>query len=119
MLRFLNLFFFLFHTLWILFVLTGWIWEGTRKLHLAAVGLTGFSWVILGIRYGMGYCPCTDWHWQVRQKLGYEDMPASYVKFLIDEMTGFSLSASLVDTITVTLFVVALILSIYVNFFRQ
>src|ERR1019366_4368421 len=71
--RFLNIFFFVFHTIFTLFNIVGWIFPKTRKLHLITISLTAFSWFILGNWYGWGYCFCTDWHWMVREKLGYKD----------------------------------------------
>ncbi|NGP87637.1 DUF2784 domain-containing protein [Fodinibius halophilus] len=107
--------FIIFHTLFILFNLFGWIWKKTRRWNLATLLLTAFSWFGLGIWYGFGYCPCTHWHWQVRQKLGYTDMPNSYIKFLIDELLGIKVSANVVDMWTGILFVAVLVVSVYVN----
>ncbi len=116
MLEFTNIVFIVFHTALIVFNLFGWIWEKTRRLNLYSLLLTAFSWIILGIWYGFGYCPCTDWHWQVRRQLGYTDMPDSYIKFLVDLWTGLEVSAYTVDLWTGILFVVALAASMYVNF---
>jgi len=77
--------------------------------------LTAFSWFILGIWYGFGYCLCTDWHYRVRMELGYFDMPDSYVKFLVDSITGLNLNAKLTDIFTLLFFLLALIFSITVN----
>ncbi len=111
----LNVAFIVFHTGLILFNLFGWIWKSTRRLNLLTLLLTAFSWVILGIWYGFGYCPCTDWHWQVRRELGYTDMPNSYIEFLAELWTGFNFSASTVNLWTGILFVAALAASVYVN----
>ncbi len=102
--QFLNIFFFVFHTVFILFVLFGWIWKKARAFHLGALVLTAFSWFGLGIFYGFGYCFCTDWHWNVRHRLGYPEMPRSYVKFLILTVTGWDLNDGLVDAVTVAVF---------------
>ena len=112
----LDIGFVIFHTVLILFNLLGWIWQSTRPWNLATLLLTAFSWFLLGIWYGFGYCPCTDWHWQVRRELGYTDMPNSYIKFLIELFTGFDVNATLVDTVTVILFSLALSISLYVNY---
>lgn len=116
MYEFLDTGFIIFHTLVILFNLFGWIWKATRRWNLALLLLTGASWFILGIWHGFGYCPCTDWHWKVRRAIGYTDMPNSYVKFLINQLTGIDLSAALVDTGTFLLFFLALLISIYMNY---
>jgi hypothetical protein len=112
---FLDKFFFVFHTLLIIFVLFAWIWKKTRKANLIMVLLTAFSWTILGIWYGFGFCPCTEWHYQVRMKLGHFDMPSSYTKFCIDKLTGLEVNAKLVDIFTFIFLLTALIASIYVN----
>ncbi len=111
--QFLNIFFFVFHTAFILFTLFGWIWNKARKVHLAALILTALSWFGLGILYGFGYCFCTDWHWNVRYRLGYAEMPRSYIKFLILTMTGWDLNDNLVDALTVAVFLGIFTLSIY------
>jgi len=111
----LDKFFFVFHSFIIVFNLLGWIWEKTRVANLIMLLLTAFSWFILGIWYGIGYCFCTEWHYQVRMKLGYFDMPSSYVKFLIDSLTGLDINAKLADIFTFTFFLLALIASVLTN----
>ncbi len=111
----LDKFFFVFHSTIIVFNLFGWMWKKTRRANLIVLSLTGGSWFGLGIWYGIGYCPCTDWHWQVRRHLGHFDMSNSYVKFLIDSATGLDVNARLVDGMTLTLFILALAASIYTN----
>lgn len=111
----LDKFFFAFHSVLILSVVFGWIWKRTRKANLVVVLLTAFSWFGLGIWYGFGYCPCTDWHWHVRRELGDYDLPFSYIKFLIDRLTGWDADATLVNVGTVVVFAIASALSICVN----
>jgi hypothetical protein len=111
----LDIFFFVFHSLLIGFILLGWMWRKTRRINLILILSTGFSWTILGIWYGFGYCPCTEWHWQVRMKMGIHDMPDSYIKFLIDSVTGWDVNAGFVDGLTLFLFLAALIASLLSN----
>jgi hypothetical protein len=111
----LNIFFFVFHTSLILFNLFGWIWQKTRFWNLVTLGLTAFSWFFLGIWYGFGFCPCTEWHWQVRIKLGLYDMPPSYIQFLIRELTGLQPNPQLVDSATLALLLLAIIFSVTFN----
>ena len=111
----LNYFFLFFHTALILFNLFGWIWKASRRWNLYTLLATAFSWFGLGLWYGLGYCPCTHWHWLVRRQLGYMDMPSSYIKFLIQEWTGFEIAAQIVDIGTISLFLLALVISIYLN----
>ena len=115
MLQFLNYFFFIFHTVFTLFNLVGWAFRPARKLHLITMLLTAASWFILGIWYGWGYCVCTDWHWDVREKLGYNDRSNSYIHFLINKITGIDLDPELVDMGTMIIFLICLILTIFLN----
>jgi hypothetical protein len=115
MYRFLDIFFVVFHSSLILFILFGWIARRTRVFHLLLVLGTAFFWFVVGIWYGFGYCPCTDWHWQVRYALGHTDMPNSYIKFLIDTVTGWDANANAVDAVTVISLVVVTGLSVYMN----
>jgi len=96
----LDIVFFVFHTSWIAFICLGWIWRRTRRWHLVAVSLTALSWFGLGLRYGWGYCPLTDWHWQVRARLGHHD-PPSYIQLLIRELTGVDVSPTVADALAV------------------
>jgi len=113
---FLNKFFFVFHSVLIVLLLFGWAWRRTRLANLIAILLTFFSWFFLGIWYGYGYCLCTDWHWRVRARLGYQDLPDSYTKFLIDSLTGWNVNQGLVDVLTLVLLLLAFGASFYLNF---
>lgn len=113
--HFLNSFFFIFHTLLTLFNLTGWIFPALRKWNLFTLMLTAFSWFILGIWYGWGYCLCTDWHYEVREKLGYHDQQGSYIRFLLLKLTGTSFDEQLVETATLIGFIISLIMSLWLN----
>ncbi len=92
--------------------MTGWIWRKTRDPHLVLLSSTAFSWFILGIWYGFGYCPCTDWHWQVREILGYSDPPASYIQFLLHKLTPIRLPNDTVDTVVVICLLVPAVMSV-------
>jgi hypothetical protein len=116
MCEFLNVFFFVFHTTLILFILFGWLWTKIRKINLAVVIMTAFSWFFLGIWYGFGYCPCTDWHWQVRMRLGYYDMPSSYLTFLIRSIFGWEVDKRLVDVFAVVFLFLAIFASVITNY---
>jgi len=114
--RILDIFFVVFHTSVILFNLFGWIWRKTRKYNLILLVITGASWLILGLIVGtLGYCPLTDWHFDVLEKLGETDLPTSYVKYLADRLTGLDFDSSLVDKVTLYAFLAALGLSLFLN----
>lgn len=115
MYRFLDVFFAVFHLSLVVFNLTGWIWAKTRRLHLVVIGLTVASWFGLGAVYGWGYCPSTDWHWDVKRRLGETDLPNSYVTYYLDRLTGMSWDAVLVDVAVAVVGLAALALSIWMN----
>ena len=99
--------------------LFAWIWPKTRKLHLYIVGITLFCWLVLGIWYGLGYCPITDWQWQVKTKVGETNLPNSFVKYHLDRLTGRNIPDATVDIITLGSFLIAIVCSIRVNFFNK
>jgi hypothetical protein len=107
----LDILFFVFHTGWILFNCLGWIWKRTRPWQITTVSLTAFSWIVLGAKYGWGYCPCTDWHWRIRERLGHVD-PPSYVQLLIRELTGVDPGAAVADALALTALAAAAVLGV-------
>lgn len=88
MLDLLDKTFLVLHTALVVFNMVGWAWRRTRTAHLITLGATAFSWFVLGAFYGWGYCLCTDWHFAVRRRLGYDDPESSYLQFLINRLTG-------------------------------
>jgi len=115
MMKFLDIFFTVFHTSLVIFNLFGWIWKKTRRLNLILLLTTAASWLILGIFYGLGYCPLTDWHFSILRKLGYTDLPDSYLSFLFTRLSGMQIDQSLVDAVTLWGLIVAMIMSLYLN----
>jgi len=114
--RLLDILFVVFHTSLTFFNLFGWIWKRTRLANLITLALTGASWLFLGLMVGVpGYCPLTDWHFDILYKLGETDLPTSYIKYLIDRLTGLDVNQSLVDKATLYSFIAALIVSLLLN----
>ncbi len=111
----LDIFFVFLHTFLIFFNLFGWIWRKTRLLNLITLLLTGGSWFILGIFYGIGYCPLTDWHFRILEILGKTGLPNSYITYLAERLTGIRFKPSLVDGLTLGCFVTALVISVTFN----
>ena len=106
----------LLHTSLTLFNIFGWIWKKTRLANLITLALTGASWLFLGMLVGMlGYCPLTDWHFNILYRLGKTDLPTSYIKYLTDRLTGLDVNATLVDKVTLYAFVAALAISLFLN----
>ncbi|MCX7861814.1 MAG: DUF2784 domain-containing protein [Bacteroidales bacterium] len=111
--KFLDIFFIVFHSLLIVFNVLGWIWVKTRFWNFVTLNITAFSWFILGIWYGWGYCFCTDWHWQVRNMLGKRIESHSYISFLIESIFNVNIPAHIVDSITLLVFICSYVASSY------
>lgn len=103
------------HFALVLFNLAGWMFRRTRRLHLAVISLTLLSWFGLGIWYGWGYCPLTEWHWQVKQARGETGLPASYVKYYLDKWSGTAWDPVAVDATVAVAAVCAWLVSLWVN----
>jgi hypothetical protein len=101
------------------FNLFGWVWKPLRRAHFIVVCATAACWFILGIWFGIGYCPITDWDWQVKEKLGEHNLPNSFIKYYADMVVGHSVDASLIDTLTAAGFFMAAMLSVYFNFIQK
>lgn len=114
LLKFADIVFYFLHLAVIGFNLTGWIWKKTLSLHLIVAGLTLASWLILGIWYGFGYCFLTDWHWQIKRKLGETGLPNSFVTYFFHSM-GVPISPLTADILTVCAFTIAIGISVYRN----
>jgi hypothetical protein len=90
-----------FHTLLIVLNLFGWIFVKTRKLQRVALVLTLFSWLVLGLVYGWGYCVLTDWHWNVLAELDRVPSQSVYVAYLLERLLHIQISRETSDVITV------------------
>ncbi len=115
MLAFLNVFFFVFHTALIFFNVLGWIPKKLRKWNLATLLLTAFSWTVMGIWFGRGYCVCTDLHWRVRAAMGIHDHADSYLVLLVRTLSGWDPPVPLVNAIALWVFVISLTMSVGLN----
>ena len=116
MLNFLDILYYVLHMAIILFNTLGWISLKTRKANLALLTVTFFSWFGLGLIYGIGYCPFTQWHWEVKAKLGQGPLPANYIQHIFQKFLGLDLASKTVDYLTFTFFFGSLILSLVLNY---
>ncbi len=110
-----NILFFVFHTVLILFNVFGWAHPKTRKWNLATLLLTLASWAGMGMFYGMGYCICTDWHWQVRESMGITETADSYIVLLVRNVSGWEPPIDLANAVAQWVFLSALAMSIGLN----
>ena len=115
MLRLLDIAVFLFHGGLIVFNLCGWLFRSTRRLHLIVISLTLSSWVGIGVFYGFGYCPLTDWHWRIKQSLGETNLPSSFFTYYLERQMGVGWDPGLVDGAVAVLGFASLFASIWMN----
>ena len=119
MLQFLDAFFTLLHVIIIAINLFGWIPPATRKFHFIFIVVTAFCWFILGIWFGMGYCPITDWQWRIKERLGERNLPASFITYYINKISHSNFSDSFINLFTLIFFIAAALLSVYFNFIKR
>lgn len=103
------------HLALVIFNIIGWMYPGTRRWHLLTILATAFAWFGLGLFFGIGYCPLTDWQWSLRRQMGYYDMPNSFIKFVADKTLGINSNAVLIDILTATGFFVSLFFAVLLN----
>ena len=105
----------LFHGALTLFNLLGWIPPKTRRVHLGVILATLASWSILGIFYGMGYCPFTDWQWDLKRRLGETDLPNSFIEYYLERLTGIDFDPATVDAWVLGCAIFAFVMSTALN----
>jgi len=67
----------------------GWLWRAARVWVLALQLATLGSWVGFGILKGWwGYCPLTDWHWDVKRVMGETGLPRDYISYVLNNWFG-------------------------------
>ena len=119
MLRFADIILTLVHVIIIAFNLFAWVFRPLRKAHFICIALTAFCWFVLGIWFGLGYCPITDWQWHIKEKLGEPNLPVSFITYYADKITGSHFSDTFINILTLILFLIAVIISVYLNFFNR
>lgn len=96
--------------------IVGWMFEPTHALHLLVIILVALSWFGLGQFFGYGYCVLTDTQWRIKRKLGQEPYTESYVKYVLDKVTGRDIDKKITDSLTLYTYLGAVVLSLVVNF---
>ena len=119
MLQLADIFFTVLHFAIVLFNLFGWIPRRTRKVHFACILITAASWFILGIWFGIGYCPITDWQWDVKHKLGEHNLPPNFIEYYAEKITGHDFSSQFIEIMIGVCFGLAALASVWVNFGRR
>jgi hypothetical protein len=111
----LNIACFVLHTALILFNVLGWAWARTRRWNLVTLLVTAFSWGVIGIWKGFGYCPLTDWHWRVREAMGIRKTTSNYIVLLVQTLSGWNPPIQLVNAVVVVVLLSCVSLSIGLN----
>ena len=96
--------------------LFGWLFKKTRKLQLITIIATTFSWFVMGVWYGWGYCFLTDWEWEIKRDLGEYGLPKSFVHYLANNTFNLNISTKFLDDLTIATFAIALVASVIVNY---
>lgn len=115
-LKLVDVIFFWAHALIAALCAFGWLIPGGERLHLVVILGIAFSWYVLGLWHGIGYCILTDWQWRVRQRLGMTPEHGSFVQLLLERASGMHLNANQVKMFAYGVFWVSAFISVYINF---
>lgn len=117
MLYALDIFLTVFHSAFVLFILFGWSHQKSRKLHMTALLLTLIAWMLLGLYKGViGYCPLTDWHWDIKRALGETGMPSSFVEYMVEKAMGMNFPTLMMDVFTASGLIFGIAMSAVIYF---
>ena len=66
----------------------GWMSKRTRKFHRILISVVTLCWLAIGPLFGkaVGWCPVTDWAWQVRRARGETDLEYGYINYLTEKV---------------------------------
>jgi len=107
------------HLATMLFIAFGWMLPATRLANFYLIVLTFVSWFGLGLVFGFGFCLITGIQSKIRQRLGHATPMDSFVKDLLDRLTGRDLNPLHVEIGTQAGFYISAAASAYVNFWHR
>jgi hypothetical protein len=84
----------------LLICILGWVYQPFRAFHQLVVALVAISWLGLGLKFGFRYCVLTDTQWRIKRRLGREPYTTSYVKYILDKITGSRIDKKVTDRVT-------------------
>ena len=93
----------------------GWMYEPLRPLHLIVMALVALSWFGLGLVFGIRYCILTDTQWRIKRHLGREPETRSYVKHMLEKITGRTIDHKITNRITLYTYGASVISTVVVN----
>ena len=114
MLKAADILFYVVHLALIIICLGGWALPRVRTAHRYLMVAILSSWFLLGLKFGIGYCVLTDWHWQIKDKLGQSDLPNSFIKHILNHLLPSVISDRAVDILTLVAFYGAVLATIIV-----
>ena len=89
----------------------GWIFEKTRKLSVFMILITIFCWTILGVFFGLGYCPLTQMHADYLYNNYQYLLPFSYIDYIFITNFGFKVSTKFLSLCSILVVFLSLYLS--------
>ena len=109
------------HLATMLFIVFGWMLPATRMANWYVIVLTFVSWFGLGglFRFGLGYCLLTGIQSKIRRRLGDRVGMDSFVRNILERVTGRDFNPQHVDIGTQASFYFSAAASAYVNFLRH
>lgn len=107
------------HLATMLFIVFGWMLPATRMANWYLIVLTFVSWFGLGYLFGFGFCLITGIQAKIRRRLGYREPMDSFVKHLLDRLTGRDLNPLHVEIGTQAGLYLSAAASAYVNFLHR
>ncbi|MCX8064270.1 MAG: DUF2784 domain-containing protein [Candidatus Hydrogenedentes bacterium] len=119
LLKFFDVFLTLIHILFIVFILVGWHFKGSRRIHFWSVVVVGVFWFICGFYYGFGYCPLTDYHWRIKEGLGEKDLPYSFIEYVVERLSGVDFNTDIINYVTLSIFLFVFVVSLYYKFIKD
>lgn len=106
------------HFTLVCFVVFGAFFKKLVPVHFPVLLIIWLSWCALGYYLdALGYCPLTDWHWQVKYRQGQVNLPPSYIEYCYGKITGQDVDNALISNITAGVMLVVTIFSGY-RFFK-
>lgn len=107
---------YLLHLSTTMIIVFGWIPPETRMINWYLIVATFVSWLGLGLVFGFGFCLFTNIQSRIRRRLGVEEPMESFVKDVLDRITGRDLNPVQVEIGTQVVFYFSAAASFYVNF---
>ncbi len=107
------------HVLIILFCVTGWLVPRWRRAHFVILITILFSWFVLGIWKGWGYCMLTDVQWRIKHSLGQQNLPDSFIKYSVDKIAGRDIPSRLINPVIYCLFFTSVAGALYFRFVKK